>query len=167
MGFPERIEGTGKGMSLFSQWCLMGTGNTQVKILKFRNASESVFPGNLEHISSNGVSLSSNSLSSVFWCTHVHACKISPIYVLGVNFLINVCVSCVSWCMRCVRVKTALTQNELIMQLLIAFRKDPRASFPSFLAWVILVVFWRSESSRKMTFFPQIDSLFRHLFYTS
>ena len=74
MGFPERIEGTGKGMSLFSQWCLMGTGNTQVKILKFRNASESVFPGNLENISSNGVSLSSNSLSSCFLmytCTRV------------------------------------------------------------------------------------------------
>jgi len=27
MGFPVRIEGRGRGISLFSQWCLVGTGN--------------------------------------------------------------------------------------------------------------------------------------------
>ena len=58
--------------------------------------------------------------------------------------------------------KTTLIQYELIMQQLIAH--DPTASFPSFLALVILVVFRKLKND----IFLRIDwvsKIFRHFFH--
>ena len=108
MDFPVRIQGTGTVNNLFSQWCLVGTGNRNRKhlctwwpredadlFLRCRSTSENVFPGILDKFS--GVSLTSKT------CFQTQTCCRFDKFMFWESNIWRIYVSCMSWCVWCVR----------------------------------------------------------------